>query len=160
MWFPIIVGSVFTPPTWSLRHLRTLPMSTVTLNALLLLGPLPHIVCLMGGFNLLHVLFAGSLPRFDVASCLLCMGMATLAHSSHLTLTGWFRTFFPWTVVMIVMLLVGAAMRLSLPSPLDVLTLPATIGASMMIGAVVWNHWQLTRRTSPYLAPLWPGEGA
>ena len=50
-------------------------------------------------------------------------------------------------------------MRLTLPSPLDVLTLPATIGASMMIGAAVWNQWLLTRHRSPYLAlTVWPGD--
>jgi len=38
--------------------------------------------------------------------------------------------------------------------------LPATIGASMMMAVAVWNHWLLTRRTSPYLAPLWPNDPA
>ena len=38
------------------------------------------------------------------------------------------------------------------------LTLPATIGAGMMLGAVVWNHWLLTRRASPYLASVWPSD--
>ena len=158
MWLPLIVVGAFTPLTWSLRHLRTLPMSTATLNALLFIDALPHIVCLLSGFSLLHLLIAGSLPRFDVASCVLSAGIATLAHSWQLTFTGAFRIFFSWVLVVVLVLLVGAAMRLPLPAPLGMLTLPATIGAGMMLGAVAWNHWLLTRRTSPYLAPAWPGD--
>jgi hypothetical protein len=159
IWFPLIVVGAFTPLTWSLRHLRTLPISTATLNGLLFLNPLPHIVCLLAGFSILHLLTVGSLPRFDAASCVLIVGIATLAHSWQLTFTGaTFRIFFSWILVVVLVLLVGGAMRFPLPAPLGMLTLPATLGAGMTIGAVVWNHWQLTRRTSPYLAPAWPGD--
>jgi len=160
IWFPLIVIGSFNPLTPSMRHLRTLPMSTATLNALLFAGPLPHFVSLIGGFTILHVLFAGSLPHFDVASCMLSFGMAALAHTWQLTFGGMFRMFFSWTLVIAVVLVVGVAMRFTLPSPLDLLMLPATIGASMMMAAAVWNHSLLTRRTSLYRAPLWPSDPA
>jgi hypothetical protein len=163
-WFPLLVVSCFPcfpplPSRPSPRHLRTLPLSTSALNALVLAVPVVRWLtnCLVVGA--MFVLLTGSIPQsFRWGVLLWFVAFTAFAHALQLR---WVepRRWFAAAVVVGLLIVTILARRTSVPIlgafvvayPLNVLL----AGGVALMGAALLNHSTLTRREAIYRpAPL------
>ena len=144
IWWPLLLVGSVNPLTASLRHLRTLPMSWGTLNALMLVSSLAYLLGAIASLAILHLAVLGSLPHIDAGPVVLALGMASFGHTWQLPFGRRFNGFLNWVPMLVIIEMVG----LALPVLPAVLASPVVIGTLLTLMAAVANAWLLTRSSS------------